>query len=584
MELVLEKYEEALKYFNNYDFISAEKIFKELINEKQNIFDSLNFIGIIKLRKGEFKEASDYLRKALEINPSHSITLYNLGLSYQYSFDYLKAEEQYKRLLQIEPHIDALNNLGIIKLHYNDLDEAENYFKQTLKLNPSYEEAFINLGNLKLKQEKYNEAISYYNKVTNISVSLLNNILTLANTFLNNEEHANALKYFELALKLENRVEVQKLKNNSVTDNADLTITDQSNKFAIYTNLGILKMYSGKIIDAVEAWKKALEINPESPEANYNLGHANLLLGNFDDGWKGYEWRKKRSGFKLQSFNVPELAEQNINGKTIFVYDEQGLGDAIQFLRYLHLLKSKGAKIIFKYDSRLMQIFKNIKWIDIHTNEKSNIAGLQFDFHISLQSLPLYFKTNLNNIPSNIPYIFADDNIVKQLAPIIKRNNKFNIGIVWAGNPNHTNDKRRSCRLKYFEKIISLNEVQIFSLQKGSALNQLRETNLPVIDLDSKGLETFQQTAAVVENLDLVITVDTSVAHLAGAMGKPVWVILPFLPDWRWMLDRNDTPWYPSMKLFRQKLSGDWENVFDDVIKNLIIEVAEHNTKNAVVV
>ncbi len=322
-------------------------------------------------------------------------------------------------------------------------------------------------------------------------------------------------------------------------------------------------MHQGKFVDAAAHWKKALEINPNSPDANYNLGHVNLLLGNFEEGWKGYEWRKKRSGFKLLNFTEPELFNQDVNDKTILVYDEQGLGDAIQFVRYLQLLKSEGAKIIFKYDYRLAQIFKDIKWIDTHLT--NGVLNFEYDYHISLQSLPLYFKTNLENIPSCIPYIFGDQNLVKQLKPIIQKNNKFNIGIVWAGNPKHTNDKRRSCSLDHFEKIIGFDEVQIFSLQKGAAINKLRETNLPVIDLDGNGLENFQQTASIIENLDLIITVDTSTAHLAGAMGKPVWMLLPFLPDWRWMLGRNDSPWYPTMKLFRQKSAGDWCGVFEQI-------------------
>ena len=362
-----------------------------------------------------------------------------------------------------------------------------------------------------------------------------------------------------------------KLGNNSVSNELLNKINSTHyNKLAILTNLGISKMEQVKVDDAMINWKKALEIKPDSPEVNYNLAHANLLMGNFAEGWKGYEWRKKRKGFIERKLSGQELIDQDINDKTVYVYDEQGLGDSIQFVRYLKLLKQKKCKIIFECDPRLVYIFNNYQYIDVLIPRQNfDEPNIYYDYQISLLSLPQYFKTDIDTIPSEYSYLDANEELAIKLSSVISNANFLNVGIVWAGNSNHTNDKNRSCRLDYFEKIFTLNGVRFFSLQKGEALKQLRENKLPVVDLDSKGLDNFGHTAAIIENLDLIISVDTSVAHLAAAMGKPVCVILPFLPDWRWMLDRIDSPWYPTVKLFRQKMAADWKGVF----KRIFIEL-----------
>ena len=649
MNEVLDKYQEAIQYFNQNNFAKAKEVFSELLNENPNDFDALNYSGIIQLNLGKFKEAASFFQRALEINPTHPITLYNLGLSYQYFGDYEKAEETYLVLLELEPeHIDGLNNLGIINLHTEKLIEAEKLFSKILELEPEHIEALINLGNLKFKQEKYDEAISFYKNALKLSPSNADYIYNLGNVYLKKEEYSQALEYFEYTLKLEpnhigalnnlgiiytkknehkkaeaiyervlklspNNSETMfnlalcfeqnskfseaanlytlliendpkhnaavlnfagindKLGNKSLSSELYSKIApSDSNKFAIITNLGISKMQQCKVDDAIELWQKALEIYPDSPDANYNLGHANLLKGNFKEGWRGYEWRKKRKGFIERKLFGPELNNQDINSKTVFVYDEQGLGDSIQFVRYLKLLKQKNCKIIFECDPRLAYLFSNYEYIDVlMPRQNFDEPNVEYDYQISLLSLPQYFNTDIYSIPFGLSYLKANKELAFKLSSVINNENILNVGIVWAGNSNHTNDKNRSCSLENFEKILELERVRYFSLQKGEALNQLRQQKLPVIDLDSKGLETFAHTAAIIENLDLIISVDTSVAHLAGAMGKHVWLLLPFLPDWRWMLNRNDTPWYPTMKLFRQKTAGDWKGVFNEVIFEL---------------
>lgn len=326
----------------------------------------------------------------------------------------------------------------------------------------------------------------------------------------------------------------------------------------------------GFIKEAVEYFDIALKYSQEYPEIHYNKSHALLISGNFEEGWKEYEWRKKRKEFYPRNYSKPELISgMEIKGKRILVYDEQGLGDSIQFIRFIPMLKQMGVDIILECNKQLLRIFKRITDSSaLIERDVKNEPSVEYDFQIPLLSLPLYFNTTYETIPSEVPYIFAEEELSNKMSEHIKCENQFKIGIVWGGNPNHTSDNKRSIPLSYFNRLLSIENVKLFSLQKGIPLKQVKENNFPIVVLNDY-LNDFADTAATIENLDLVITIDTSVAHLAGAMGKPVWLLLPFFPDWRWLLKRNDSPWYPSMKIFRQSEEGNWEPVFDEVVSEL---------------
>jgi ADP-heptose:LPS heptosyltransferase len=257
-----------------------------------------------------------------------------------------------------------------------------------------------------------------------------------------------------------------------------------------------------------------------------------------------------------------------LHGKTILVYGEQGLGDIIQFARYTALLKRAGAKVIFECPRALARLFATGRDID-----ELIIAGdplPSFDTHASLLSLPGLFGTRLDTIPAEVPYVSAPSTVSPDLARVLEPDrDRFRVGIVWAGSPTHRWDRRRSCSLDDFAVLAKCPGVALFSLQKGDSASALGErTNGWVVGLHNY-LEDFADTAAAMMQLDLVITVDTSVAHLAGALGRPVWVLLPLAPDWRWLLGRDDSPWYPTMRLFRQTSRGDWSGVLAQVVEKL---------------
>ncbi len=295
-----------------------------------------------------------------------------------------------------------------------------------------------------------------------------------------------------------------------------------------------------------------------------------MIIEQFEEGWKEYEWRKDRKDFGKRKFNKLLMPGVDIEGKEVLVFAEQGLGDALHFLRYIPMLKKKGCRVIFECGKEMHPLLRNFKWIDeILERDINNAPDIKYDYEIPLLSLPKFFNTNNMNIPAEVPYLNADTMLKEKWAKFLQGSDKIKIGIVWAGNPKHTNDRHRSVLLKQFMPLLSIGDTHFYSLQKGFPVIQVKDYQLLLTDLDDY-LISFADTAAVIENLDLVITVDTSVAHLAGALGKETWVLIPYMPDWRWLLNGEKSKWYPSMKLYRQPAFGDWSSVFLDLKEDLI--------------
>jgi len=270
----------------------------------------------------------------------------------------------------------------------------------------------------------------------------------------------------------------------------------------------------------------------------------------------------KKKDFKPERhYPQPRWQGSSLVGKTLFLHSEQGIGDMIQFIRCVKVLSTKTTKIIVECPKSLHRLFSTIPEINVLVTKEETLPP--FDFYAPLLSLPAILNTTLKTIPANIPYLSIANHTI---SPIVTQSKVLNIGIVWAGSPTHKNDKNRSINLSFFSAITNIHNTQFYSLQVGDRrvdLNQEVFTS-PIIDA-GKHLGNYAETATVINQLDLIITVDTSVAHLAGAMGKPVWVLLPFAPDWRWLLERDDSPWYPTMRLFRQQERGNWTPVFNAV-------------------
>ena len=346
----------------------------------------------------------------------------------------------------------------------------------------------------------------------------------------------------------------------------------------IYGNIANSLNVQGKYEEAIAFHKQALSHNDQDPFALWNLAHIHLLHGRFEEGWEGYEYRfQVREMNKLVpkiKHNIPRWDGCALNGKRLLVHDEQGYGDIIQFSRYLPKLAEFGGEIVFETRQPLFGLFKHLSGINKVCLKRDAIhEKMHFDYHIHLCSLPGIFSTTLDNIPARIDNLFVDPDKTAYWSTRIPPG-KLRVGIVWTGNLNNTMLRHRSCPLSLLKPLLQIEGVTFIGLQKGEKLGEINE--LPItMQFPNLGdaFNDFSDTAAVINQLDLVITIDTAIAHLAGALGKPVWMLLSYPPDFRWLLGREDSPWYPSMRIIRQTEYANWQPVIESVTTSLLDRV-----------
>ncbi len=455
----------------------------------------------------------------------------------------------FEKVLQSKPnHLFSLINLGIIATRLKSFEKAEKIFNDLLKSHGDEPEVIFNLGFCFEEQEKYGMALDCYKKYLDIVLD-------------STPEATPAIIRSAYILSKLGQVEKARGLYGKYLHNDDL-------KELAFIELGNSKLRSGYAEDALVFFDNAIKIRPDAVELHYAKAHCQLLLGDFKNGWEEYEWRIKKSEFPSRNLKKPRLIDQDIKGKKILVYTEQGLGDTIQFVRYLSMLREKGAYVIFECGEYLFKLLKDFPGFD----RRIDITGvsedeLDYDYQIPILSLPYYFKSDIESIPCKIPYIQVDKSKKEKWKKVIVLSEKLKIGIAWAGSPKHGGDRQRSCPLEKFQPVIERDDVEVYSMQLGAGLYQLDEQK-KIIDLKEYNTD-LTEAAAAIANLDLIISVDTSIVHLAGALGKAVWVLLPMFPDWRWMLGRDDTPWYPTMKLYRQTRPYDYDGVFELINNDL---------------
>ena len=345
-------------------------------------------------------------------------------------------------------------------------------------------------------------------------------------------------------------------------------------------NLGNLYKEQAKLDEALACYEEVLRWHPQHAGSHFNRALAWLLKGDWQRGWTEYEWRWHTDELPPYEYHRPRWDGGPLNGRTILVFAEQGLGDTLQFIRYLPLVKERGGRVVFVCQPPLARILTGFAGVDVLVPRGSLLPP--FDVQAPLLSLPGIFRTSVDNAPARIPYLSADSALIehwrRQLAPV----QDFMVGIAWQGRPTFRDDARRSIPLKHFAPLAQIPGVRLISLQKGPGTEQLAAaaSQFPVLTLDAKMDEAngaFMDTAAVIKNLDLIISSDTAVPHLAGALDVPVWVALPLCPDWRWLIKGDKTAWYPTMRLFRQTRYGRWEDVFERLAENLRNLVSNRN-------
>jgi hypothetical protein len=330
-----------------------------------------------------------------------------------------------------------------------------------------------------------------------------------------------------------------------------------------HNSLGVALSGLCRLDEAIAGYSEAIRLRPNYADAYLNRAFAWLLKGDFEQGWPEYEWRWRTPDFILPNFHQPQWDGGPLAGRTILLHAEQGLGDTLQFIRYVPLVRKRGGKVIVQCPRMLRRIVaKSITGIEALTVPGETPPP--FQVHCPLLSLPRLLGTTLATIPADVPYLKTEPELVKrwrrELAPV----EGFKVGIVWQGSPQHKRDRFRSVPLTQFAPLAAVEGVRLVSLQKGPGSEQIAMLPEGFVAFDAGGkIDDWAETAAVAKNLDLVVTIDTALAHLAGALGVPVWVALPYAPDWRWLLGREDSPWYPTMRLFRQTEPRAWGPVFE---------------------
>jgi Flp pilus assembly protein TadD len=509
--------EQALRHHRDDNYIEAERISREVVARDPGnaMMWRVNGEACIFLDRQE--DAVKSLLEAIRLEPNHDGTHSNLSVALLKMNKPQEAVKHLRAAATLRPdNPETLKSLGYSLLMSQSadqvavLEEAVKHLRRALELRPDRPEALQNLGIALGRLGRFEEALPPLRRANELQPG-----------------HVEGLDALGLSLK----------------------------------NLG-------KLDEAETAFNEAIRHKPDRALTHFHLSLVRLLAGRWLEGWPEYEWRLRTPGKQPSPFTQPVWDGSPLEGKTVLLQSEQGLGDTINFVRYSPLVQARGGRTILRCQDKLVPLLRDIRGVDVLLPESQPVPP--FDFQVPLLSLPGIFGTTPDTVPAEVPYLSPDPKLVERWTGELAKITGFKVGIAWQGSPTFKTDLQRSPGLKFFEPLSRIDDVRLISLQKGPGTEQLDTfadcfpvTRLgPDVD-ESAG--AFMDTAAIIGNLDLVICSDSAVAHVAGALGAPVWVVLPFVPDWRWLLKREDSPWYPSMRLFRQREPGNWAEVFERV-------------------
>lgn len=541
------------------NFKEAERLF-ELILKDYKTPQLLYKLAVIKTLLRKLREAVNIYSEVINLKKNFFQAHYNLGMVLLDLDCYEEAILRFKTFLEHYPdYVDAYLNLGVAYQALKKFDEALFYYKNAILKKPDFAEAYNNQGNVYSELENNKKALLNYKKAIKVSLNYSEPYNGIAVLYHEMNDMKKAVNFY----------------NKAISFNQDY--------IEAYNNLGICYYETKKHSLALNCFDRIINIQPYFPDALFNKALVKLSLGQFGEGFRLYEQRRESKTLNkmFPAFKEPLwLGEESLRNKRIYIYSEQGFGDIIQFSRYVNLLiQEKCNHIYFGVPQELKSLMKNSfkDKVDVISHLPEN---LNFDFQCPLMSLPLAFKTEVKDIPSSIPYLHPKRNLVEHWGQKLGIKNRKRVGIAWSGGFRGNDPltrlifRRKSIPLDTLKTLFNV-DLDFFSLQKGKQAElelKSKKVSLEKFDMIDYSSEfiSFHETAALIENLDLVITVCTSIAHLSGALGKSTWVLIPYENCWRWFDDgREDSPWYPSIKLFRQSQSGDWISVVDKVYSEL---------------
>lgn len=543
-------------------------------------FEAHNNLAVALQARGDQEGAAHHFQQSLALNPHHAPTHFNYGnlLRQQHALD--AAIAQYQQALELQPsYAKAHNNLGLALSQRGDGPAAVAQYQQAVALDPTYAEAYSNLGSALQELGQYAAAIAAYERSLQLQPHNAEVYFNLGNAYRELNQWDTAIHYYQQAIEhqpqraefhtnlgwiLQERQQIAA----AVEQYQQAAALDPRNVEAL-TNLGIIRYEQRDLEGAIAAYEQAIQAQPDAAQTHLYLSMALLCQGNFTAGFAEYEWR-----WHCDEFQPRDLPGERWNGapaigQTLLLYTEQGLGDTIQFIRYLPRIAAMVGAIVVECRPELVRLLSAMPEISQVVQRGDPLPA--FNLHLPLMSLPFVLGEQLATLPQECPYLRAP--ITMELPQ--RSRERLTVGLVWAsGQPQHRQRWRwyqtRSMALSVCRDLFHVPEVQVYSLQVGDHAADIERFGLGdrLLDL-SPHLQDLADTAAAIAQLDLVISVDTVVAHLAGALGKPVWTLLPYAADWRWLLDRTDSPWYPTMRLFRQDRPGGWTGVLHEVQQEL---------------
>ncbi|MGJ4943596.1 tetratricopeptide repeat protein [Bradyrhizobium sp. HKCCYLS1011] len=506
---------EALQYAdrcrNEGRLLEAEAVCRQILKAQPDAPEAEHLLGVIAHQNGKLAEAIQHVERATKLAPQIALFHANLGEMLRLAGRPKLAVDEARRALAIEPDMPAaLSNLGVALYELKDYEGAARAQRKAIAAAPNFAAAHGNLGNALHAVRKFDEAIAAYRRALELS-----------------------------------------------PDFADG-----------WANYGTTLHHSGSFDEGIAALRRAIALAPHHANAHSGLGILLLMRGEFGEGLDEYEWRLRSTERKGPRFPEIPWAGGSLAGKHIYVQAEQGFGDTLQFVRYIPPLAQRAGHVTLRVHQQLVRLLReSLPGITV-CGDRGDPAPYQCD--AVLLSLPRLFRTRLESIPSDVPYLRPPADTAQRLGKHLSRLQGLKVGLVWAGNPEHVNDTRRSLDLNVLAPLLAVEGASFVSLQFGPRTTDLKRLKgTPAIEDLGAQFVDFADTAGAVDALDLVITVDTSVAHLAGALGKPVWVLLPWVTDWRWMLNREDNPWYPTMRLFRQKRGDEWTDIVSHIAREL---------------
>ena len=499
----------ALAHYRGGRLHEAEKVCRQLLDRHPGQASAVHLLGMIASKTGHTRDAMNLLRLSMVLAPDSAEFQNNISAVLGDLGRHDEALAAARRALELNPSLaDAHNNVGVALEHLEQFEPATAAYRHAIKLNSSYAPAYLHLSNALRKLQRYDQAIEAGRK----AVELL-------------PQSADA-----------------------------------------HNGLGVALLERQDIPAALVEFRRAIELQPDHIDAHVNRGMALLLSGDLKAGWPEYEWRRYRKDPLWQRFATPPWNGADLSSRTILVYTEGGLGNAIQFARFVPFLARRGARILLECQAQLKPLLQTLEGVEHVLGRGEPLP--RYDEHAALVSVPATLRMALDEIPCDIPYVRADPQRVRRWQNFLGTPQTLRVGINWLADQNTAYGRYRSVPLDSFGALSSIPDVDLISLQKLPPAEAPTFALRSLPDLDEEG-GAFADTAAVMMSLDLVITCDTSIAHVAGALGRSVWIILPASPDWRWLQNRSDSPWYPTARLFRQTNANCWDAVFSEIATEL---------------